>query len=254
MFTDFFTFELLTKILNKDEIIPAPQSDIIHTLKFSIYHFPINSIIPVEITRTKVIKNKTIFINETVDERPSKTSVIESVFNNDDIAEQRERKKYHTRSSIITGRFINNITIMIRTPKVLFIIKKLLITDDIASLTVPPTTGMKVPEINLIPFNIKVSDEDAKMLCDVRSPVNIVENKANTTITNFLNVLFILKWKLSDENEDIMLNENKTLITGINTLSAKKPIIFEKIIENELYVTAKDGFLDATIIPAIIGK
>ncbi len=51
-----------------------------------------------------------------------------------------------------------------------------------------------------------------------------------------------------------MLNENKTLITGINTLSAKKPIIFEKIIENELYVTAKDGFLDATIIPAIIGK
>ena len=129
-----------------------------------MFYLPIIIIIPVDITKTKVIKNKTMFNNDIVEVKLSNTSVIESNFNKEEMIEQKLRKKYHTSNSIITGKFISIIVIIIKTPNVLFIIKKLLITDETASLTLLPTTGINVPDINLIPFKAKLSDEDANML------------------------------------------------------------------------------------------
>jgi hypothetical protein len=193
MSTDFLTFELLTSILNNDEIIPAPQKDIIQSLKLSISYLPIIITIPVETTNTNVKKNKTIFKREIVDARLSKTSVTDSVLNNDEPIEHNDRKKYQTNNSIITGRLINIITIITKTPNVLFIIIKLLTTDDTASLTVPPTTGINAPDINLIPFKTNPSEEDAKRLWVVKRPVKTVENNDKTRIISFLSVLLIFK-------------------------------------------------------------
>ena len=127
--------------------------------------------IPVEIIRTKVIKNNIIFSNAIVDVRLSKISVILFIFNNEETIEHRLKKKYQTSISSITGMFIKIITIITKIPNVFFIIKKLLKTEEIASPTLPPTTGINVPETNLIPLRAILSDELAKILCVVNIPV-----------------------------------------------------------------------------------
>lgn len=119
---------------------------------------------PVEITKVKVIKNTIILRIEIIDAKLSNISVVLSIFSIDDTIEQKFKIKYHINNSTITGRLISKIAIIMKTPKVFFIIKKLLNTDDNASPTPPPTIGMNAPEINLMPFSITLSDELAKML------------------------------------------------------------------------------------------
>ena len=51
-----------------------------------------------------------------------------------------------------------------------------------------------------------------------------------------------------------MLKDNIALTQGIKNLSATVVIIEDKKIEKELYVIARLGFFEATIIAVIIGK
>ena len=209
---------------------------------------------PVDIVRTKVTKNKTVFISEITEARLSITSDIWFKSNIVETIEQISKAKYHTNSSTIAGRFISKITIITKTPKVFLIIKKLLKTDEIASPTPFPTIGTKVPEINLMPFNTTLSEELARMLCVVKSPVNTVENRDKIITTDFLTVFKIRSLYPSKEKEESTLKDSNALITGIKNLSAKVDINDEIKIVKELYVKANDGFFEAIIIPVIIGK
>lgn len=119
---------------------------------------------PVEITKTNVTKKTKIFKIEIIEDKLSKISVVLSIFSIDDTIEQSPNKKYQINNSIITGRLIKIMAIIIKTPKVFFIIKKLLNTDESASPTPPPTIGIKAPEINLMPLSITLSLELAKIL------------------------------------------------------------------------------------------
>ena len=94
-----------------------------------------------------------------IEEILSKISEIESNPIIDEIIERNSRIKYIISISTMIGRFINKIIIIIKTPNVFFIITKLLKTEEIASPTLEPTTGIKVPETNLIPFITRLSDE-----------------------------------------------------------------------------------------------
>lgn len=114
--------------------------------------------------KVNVTKNTKILSIEIIDDKLSKISVVLSILNIEDTIEQKFKIKYQTSNSTITGKFIRIIAIIINTPKVFFIIKKLLKTDDNASPIPPPTIGIKAPEINLIPFSITLSDELARML------------------------------------------------------------------------------------------
>lgn len=115
-------------------------------------------------TKTNVIKNKIIFNKEITDERLSKVSVILFIPSIEEIIEHICKEKYHINSSVITGKLIRMITIITNTPKVFFIITKLLKTDDNASPTPAPTTGTNAPEMNLMPLRAILSDELARML------------------------------------------------------------------------------------------
>lgn len=209
---------------------------------------------PVEITRIKVIKKRIMLSSAIVDDKLSSISVILFKFSSEEIIEHNPKKKYQTSISSIIGKLIKIITIIMKMPSVFFIIKKLLNTDDIASPTFPPTIGINVPDTNRIPFRVRLSDELAKMLCVVNKPVYTVENNDKNTTINLLIVFRILNWKFSAEKEETMLNEKIMLISGTKILSANTAIIFDKKIENELYVIARLGFFDATIIPVITGK
>ena len=121
--------------------------------------------------KVNVTKNTKILSIEIIDDKLSKISVVLSILNIEDTIEQKFKIKYQTSNSTITGKFIRIIAIIINTPKVFFIIKKLLKTDDNASPIPPPTIGINAPEINLIPFSITLSDELARMLCVVNKPV-----------------------------------------------------------------------------------
>ena len=135
-----------------------------------------------------------------------------------------------------------------------FIITKLVNTDDIASPTLPPTTGIKVPEINRIPFMATLSELVAKMLLVVSIPVKTVDKNDRRIINNLRTVFIILLLYSSVENDDNTVNDNIDPIMGRKNLSAKLLINIEIYIEKELYVSANEGFLDAIIIDVIIGK
>lgn len=113
---------------------------------------------------TNVIKNKIMFSNEITDERLSSVSVMLLTLSIEEIKEQICKAKYQINSSTITGRFMSMITIITNTPKVFFIITKLLKTDANASPTPAPTTGTNAPDINFIPLSAILSDEVASML------------------------------------------------------------------------------------------
>ena len=149
-------------------------------------------IIPVDIIKMNVTKNTIIFNNEIVADKLSIISVILFNFNNEDTIEHNSKNKYQIKSSIITGRFMTIIIIIIKIPNEFFIIKKLLNTEDNASPTPPPTIGINVPDTNLIPFKTRLSDELARILCVVRSPVKIVENNDSIIVIIFRIVLINL--------------------------------------------------------------
>ena len=128
------------------------------------YYLPIIIITPVEITSTNVTKNKIMLRIEITDERLSRVSVMVLIPSIEEIIEQICKEKYHIKSSAITGRLISIITIITNTPKVFFIITKLLKTDDNASPTPAPTTGTNAPEMNFIPLSTILSEELASML------------------------------------------------------------------------------------------
>ena len=138
------------------------------------------------------MKNTIMFSKEIIDVKLSNISVVLSIFNIDDTIEQKFKTKYHISNSIITGKLISIIAMIIKTPKEFFIIKKLLNTDESASPTPPPTIGINAPEINLMPLSITLSDELARILCVVRRPVKIVENRERIIINNLFIVFIIL--------------------------------------------------------------
>jgi hypothetical protein len=105
-----------------------------------------------------------MFNNEIVDDKLSITSVILFILTNEAIIEHNSKKKYHINNSIITGKLIRIITMIMNIPNEFFIIKKLLNTDDNASPTPEPTIGMNVPETNFIPFKTILSDDLASIL------------------------------------------------------------------------------------------
>ena len=119
---------------------------------------------PVEMTKTNVIKNKIIFNKEINDARLSRVSVMLFIPSIEEIIEHICNEKYHINNSVITGKFISMMTIITNTPKVFFIITKLLKTDDNASPTPAPTTGTNAPEMNLMPLRAILSDELARIL------------------------------------------------------------------------------------------
>ena len=119
---------------------------------------------PVEMTKTNVIKNKIIFSKEINDVKLSRVSVILFIPSIEEIIEHICKEKYHINNSVITGRLIRMMTIITNTPNVFFIITKLLKTDDSASPTPAPTIGTNAPEMNLMPLRAILSDELARIL------------------------------------------------------------------------------------------
>ena len=168
--------------------------------------------------------------------------------------EQISIKKYQTSNSIITGKFVIIITIMTNTPRVFFIIRKLLSTEETASPTPPPTIGTTAPETNLIPRITTLSDETASTLWVVNSPVKTVENSDRTMVTNLFTVLSIFSFASSCEMEEIILKIKIDFKIGNKIFSAEVVIIDDKKIVYELYVKANEGLRDAIITAHIIGK
>ena len=77
------------------------------------YYLPIIIITPVEITSTKVTKNKIMLSIEITDERLSSVSVILLIPSIEEIIEHTCNEKYQISSSAITGKLIRIITIII---------------------------------------------------------------------------------------------------------------------------------------------
>lgn len=128
------------------------------------------------------------------------------------------RHMSHDDILMILGKLITATAIIPKAPTVFFAILTEPANEVSASLTAPPTTGMKLPETNFALLSTAVSAAPARTPLTVSNPEKTVAAKPNNTVADFLSILQRELRPNSGAIDETMFKEKNILINGEMTL------------------------------------
>lgn len=115
---------------------------------------------------------------------------------------------------IMLGKLITATAIIPKAPTVFFAMLTEPTSDVSASLTAPPTIGIKLPETNLALLSTAVSAAPARTPFTVSNPEKTVAAKPNNTVADFLIILQREFSPNSGAMDETMFREKNILING----------------------------------------
>ena len=134
-----------------------------------------------------------MLIIEIIEHTVSSTLAHTPLSNDEQTADEKLKKKNHSKSSIMLGKTVTATAIIPKTPKTLFINENDPSTALRASPITPPIIGITLPEAALTHFIARLSAEVARLPFMFISPTKTVAATDNATVIVFLTADVILE-------------------------------------------------------------